>query len=435
MWLLDEMPAPRYSTICNFINKRLKYSIKGVFAAINRYIFKELNVDLSHIYIDGTKIEANANKYTWVWKKSCIKNREKVFQKITELIHEMNEGPLKSKELALPVRTEYAVEYVEQLLMNYKRIFSIKEENFVSGKGKHKSIEQRQYQQLKGYLERLKTYAKHIAICGEHRNSYSKTDTSATFMRVKRDYMGNDQLLPAYNMQIGVSDEFIAVMDVQQYASDQDCFVPLMNRFNEIYGKYPEYPVADAGYGSFNNYLYCEEHGMGKYMKFTMYDKTVKDDNYRNDPFRAVNFKTDEEGHPVCPNGKRFNHFSTRPVKGNKYGRTEELFICESCEGCSMKEGCTKAAGNRIISMNNELAANYSEALNNLESLRGALLRMNRSIQAEGTFGGIKWNRHYKRAYRRGLDCIELEFLIIACGYNIYKYHNKKMKEAEATAA
>ena len=124
---------------------------------------------------------------------------------------------------------------------------------------------QKQYQEMEGYLERLKTYARHIEICGESRNSYAKTDHDATFMRLKRDYMGNDQLLPAYNVQAAICDEYIAVVDVKPYASDQDCFVPLMEKFKELYGHYPKYPVADAGYGSYNNYLYCEEHGMEKF--------------------------------------------------------------------------------------------------------------------------------------------------------------------------
>ena len=92
-------------------------------------------------------------------------------------------------------------------------------------------------------------------------------------MRIKTDYMGNDQLLPAYNVQIGVADEYIAVVDVNQYRTDMDCFIPLMNKFRNAYGFYPKYPIADAGYGSYNNYIFCEQNGMEKYMKFTMFKK------------------------------------------------------------------------------------------------------------------------------------------------------------------
>ena len=163
--------------------------------------------------------------------------------------------------------------------------------SFVSGCGHRKSIQQKQYQELEGYLKRLKTYVHHIEICGNERNSYSKTDQDATFMRLKRDYMGNDQLLPAYNLQAAICDEYIAVIDVKPYASDMECFVPLMEKFSHTYGHYPKYPVADAGYGSYNNYLYCEEHGMEKYMKFTMYKKETTDKKYHENPYRAVNKK------------------------------------------------------------------------------------------------------------------------------------------------
>ena len=163
------------------------------------------------------------------------------------------------------------------------------------------------------------SYSDHIRICGEKRNSYSKTDHGATFMRVKQDYMGNGQLLPAYNIQLAVCDEYIAQYGVYPYASDMDCFRLLMERFHEQYGFYPKYPVADAGYGSFNNYLYCEEKGMKKYMKFTMYEKETKDEKYRNDPYRACNFPIDGDGFVVCPNGKRFYFQRIAPIKGNQY--------------------------------------------------------------------------------------------------------------------
>ena len=128
--------------------------------------------------------------------------------------------------------------------------------------------------------------------------------------------MGNDRLLPAYNMQIGVCDEYIAVVDAKQYASDVDCFVPLMNKFKTSYDTYPKYPVADAGYGSYNNYLFCEQNGIEKYMKFTMFEKKTKDTKYKDDPYRAVNFKQDENGTLLCPAGRKFEYLYDRHVKG-----------------------------------------------------------------------------------------------------------------------
>lgn len=233
MWLLDDMKAPTFVTIGNFIREDLTSSIEDIFISINKVIFKKDNVDFNHTYIDGTKIEANANKYTRVWKKSCITNRDKTFGKVSEIIEKMNKEDLSLLGIKLETRTEYAIEYIEKILNEYKKQLNIDESTFVHGKGCRKSTYQRKYETLKEYKEKLIGHAKHIEICGKKRGSYSKTDNSATFMRVKRDYMGNDQLLPAYNMQVAVCDEYIATVDVKQYASDMDCFVPLMEKFNE----------------------------------------------------------------------------------------------------------------------------------------------------------------------------------------------------------
>lgn len=433
MWLRDEMPVPTFATFGYFIRNELEGKIEQIFMDINRYIFETEGVDLKHIYIDGTKIEANANRYTWVWKKSCQKNRNKVFAKITALIEKINQEVLFYHATKMEPREEYSVGYVELLLERYLEITGINPNDFVHGPGHRQTNEQKRYSELEGYLQRLKQYAERIGICGEERNGYSKTDNDATFMRIKRDYMGNDQLLPSYNMQIGICDEYIAVMDAKQYASDMDCFIPLMEKFKKQYGAYPKYPVADAGYGSYNNYLYCAEHGMEKYMKFTMFEKTVKDEKYRNNPFRANNFKTAEDGTLLCPNGKRFHFLKNEPVRGNKYGRTEELYRCEDCSGCKFRSQCYKGKGdNRIIRLNKELTKIHTEVMSNLRSIHGALLCMNRSIQAEGVFGIMKWDRSYKRAFRRGLNYIILEFGLISCGFNLYKYHNKKYAAEKA---
>lgn len=165
-------------------------------------------------------------------------------------------------------------------------------------------------------------------------------------------------------------------------------------------------------------------------MKFTMFEKETKNEKYRSNPYRAVNFKRDEKGNMICPNGRKFIFKCSRAVKGNRYGRNEELYECESCEGCPYKaEYCRSAKGTRTVRINRELTSFHREVISNLESIHGALLCMNRSIQSEGTFGIIKWNRSYKRFFRRGKENVILEFTLISCGYNLYKYHNKKNRQ------
>ena len=160
MYLLDGMKAPSFATFGNFIRNELTDSIEQIFKDINSYIFEKEQVDLEHVYIDGTKIEANANRYTWVWKKSCTRNRGKVFDKISSLIDAMNQDVLGVLGLKLEPREEYAIEYVTELLEMYKKATGLDENAFVSGRGHRKNLHQKQYQELQEYLERLKTYAR-----------------------------------------------------------------------------------------------------------------------------------------------------------------------------------------------------------------------------------------------------------------------------------
>ena len=188
---------------------------------------------MQHLYIDGSKFEANANKYTWVWKKATEKSRYRLFEKITKELTAINEE-LVSIGFKVETNTEYTPDSLERVLNLYAFVTKVDPSTFKHGKGQRKSVTQRHYETLNSYLRKLKQYVRQIEICGPDRNSYSKTDPSATFMRIKKDYMGNDQLLPAYNIQVGVADEYIVVADVFQHRSDMDCFVPLMERFNKL---------------------------------------------------------------------------------------------------------------------------------------------------------------------------------------------------------
>ena len=430
MYLMDHQ-TPSYRTFGYFINEILQDKIENIFNDINHAIFNDEHVDLQHLYIDGSKFEANANKQTWVWKKATEKFRYKLYEKITAEIEEIN-AEIAWSGVQITTNPEYVPDYLNEIVEQLVLLWELDTSTFVYGSGKRKSKEQRHYEHLTTFCQKLQEYMQKIEICGPNRNSYSKTDNSATFMRIKTDYMGNDQLLPAYNVQIGVADEYIAVVDVNHYRSDMDCFVPLMEHFKQTYGFYPKYPVADAGYGSYNNYIFCEQNGIEKYMKFPMFKKETKDQKYHEDPFRAVNFRIDEQGVMRCPNDKAFHFLYRKNVRGNQYGRKEELYECEDCSGCPYAEKCKKTDKNRTVRINQELTSMHQEVIENLESIHGALLRMNRSIQAEGTFGIMKNDRWYKRIVRRGIHSVKLEVLLVAIGHNLHKYQKKKMRNRTA---
>ena len=154
------------------MNEFLIDSIEDIFNDINSYIFENEKVDFNHVYIDCTKFEANANKYTWVWKKACITSRNRVYMYITHLLNEINETDFLFRNAKIGTRKEYTIEYIEYILNQYTKILSIDTNTFVHGSGKRKTTEQKHYEKLEEYLKKLKKYAKHIEICGDARNSY-----------------------------------------------------------------------------------------------------------------------------------------------------------------------------------------------------------------------------------------------------------------------
>ena len=141
-----------------------------------------------------------------------------------------------------------------------------------------------------------------------------------------------------------------------------------------------------------------------------------------------MNFKTNEDGDLICPNGRKFRLSYRQNVKGNRYGRQEEVYKCTDCSNCPYAQKCKKTEKNRTVRLNRELTAMHEEVLRNLGSDLGILLRMNRSIQAEGTFGIVKQDRGYRRIRRRGLEKVKLELLLVAVGHNLYKFHNKRKR-------
>ena len=433
MYLSEEI-TPSHMAICNFINKYLLESIEEISADIVRYIIEKQGIDIRTVFIDGTKIEAFPNKYTWVWKKACITSRDRQFKNIREILKEINDSYILDPNLAFEIKSTYEIEEIDEIVECLKQKAEKEEIRFVYGRGKRKTKLQRYYDELSRLSGMLKEYAEKIGQCGEHRNSYSKTDPDATFMRMKTDYMGNTALLPAYNWQLASAGEIILCGLTTQYATDSKCFIPLMEKYKEMFKKYPETAVGDAGYGNLETYQFCEKNNIGKYMKFATWKRETHDEKFHNDPFRSVNFRINENGNPVCPNNKEFHKFDEKEISGNKDKRTEERYICEDCEGCPFREKCHKSTRNRVININRTLTAYHEEVIENLASEEGIKLRMIRSAMAEGAFGVIKQDYDYRRITRVSLKKVNLELYLVIIGFNLQKYHNLKYRKADDQA-
>lgn len=427
MYLSEEI-TPSHMTIANFINERLLENIEEIFKDITKYIIEKRGIDISTVYIDGTKIEAFPNRYTWVWKKACITSRDRKFKCLKELFRKLNSKILYIGQPEFPLEDSYSIERLEEILAELEETMERMGITKVTGRGHRRTKIQKVYDKLFKITQKLKEYAEKIETCGEGRNSYSKTDKDATFMRMKTDYMGNTALLPAYNWQVESAGEIILCAETSQSASDSKCYIPLTEKHHRIYGEYPACSVGDAGYGTLENYVYCERHQIGKYIKFASWQRETHDRKFHDDPFRSRNFKTDEEGHPICPNGKKFIKLFDRPVRGNVDHRTEEVYECEDCTGCPFREKCHKSEKNRRININRTLTAYHEEVIQNLASEKGIQLRQIRSSMAEGIFGVIKADYQFNRLTRVSLKKVNMEFHLIMIGYNLAKYHNLKYR-------
>jgi transposase len=426
MWLSNYI-RPSHNVIGNFIKHGIGPFIDDIQLEINKYIFNKDNVDINTVFIDGTKIEANANRYSFVWKKSTLKFRKKLYDKITKEVKEVNKVISEyHPNYLIMIQSEYTPEEVINIKKILDYLILTHKIPLVYGKGKRKTDIQRCYDNLIKYCVKLLEYKEHLNICGPDRNSYSKTDHDATFMRMKEDHMLNGQLKPGYNIQIAVADEYIVANEVFQDRSDAKTFIPVVKLINEKYKSYPQFPVADAGYGSYDTYKFCKDNGMELYQKYVMYSRE-KETSFKKKIFNSRNFAYLEDGSILCPNNQEFTFIKETVDKKGIYPKIKKRYKCFECNSCDLQTKCTSAKdGYRSLEVVDGLKALEKEAKANLDSPLGIELRKQRSIQVEGAFGVIKQDYSYRRLARKKMKNVKLEISLVCIGYNLSKYHNKK---------
>lgn len=422
MWLLQGKKPPSYSTIARFRTGRLKDCCENLFYQFVVKLGELGEIEYKNIFIDGTKIEANSNKYSFVWKKSVDKFEKNLKDKMSKKINEIN------NEFDKSYSTESAslsVVLYSEIVNDLKKIVDEKNIKFVSGKGKRKSKLQKHIEVFYDAIEKQLKYNEYNALF-DGRNSFSKTDTDATFMHLKEDHMRNSQLKPAYNVQIGVEGEYIVGIDISCERSDQLTLIPFLEKLDEKLPKKFENIVADAGYESEENYVYLEENEQVSYIKPQFYEKQ-KTKKFKSDISKRENMDYDiENDEYLCASGRRLKKVGLIN-KTSKSGYISEVtkYECENCEGCSVKSKCTKAKGNKQIQVSKNFIEKRKVSFDNITSPKGIILRMNRSIQAEGTFGVIKEDHGFRRFLLRGSVNVKIEFLLNALARNISKLHNK----------
>lgn len=421
MWLLAGQKAPDHSTIARFRTGFLAEACEDLFYQLVRLLAAMGELSKETVFIDGTKLEACANKYTFVWKKSVSKWEEKMFPKIEMLINLLNREYMKDFSITKENRTQ-ELQQIFDFIDNYCKENRVE---FVHGRGKRRSVHQKYHELIRRFLDRQLLYDLHNSRFLD-RNSYSKTDVDATFMHMKDDHMRNAQLKPGYNVQIGVDSEYIVATDIFSDRNDVWTFVPFLQRMEERLGfKYPT-ATADAGYESEEGYDYMKKNGQKPYIKPQTYEKWKKR-SFKNDISKRENMIYDEENDTyICHNGKKLiPQYVTKKTSKNGYESEVTMYECKSCEGCPYKEKCTRAKGNKRMGVSKKFISLRQESYENITSKLGIQYRMNRSIQVEGAFGVLKNDYEFQRFLLRGKTKVKLEILLLCFGYNINKLHAK----------
>lgn len=421
MWLLQGYPCPSHMTFQRFFARCTRKVLANLFGQLIEAINRRDLLTFNEVFIDGTKLEANANKYTFVWKKSIQKQLAKLPDKLALLKADIY------KHCGIDVSTMND----ELVYVFLEREIQRRHITFVSGKGSRKTIWQRLYERAKQLYNKRKEYEIHLEIMGA-RNSYSKTDHDATFMRMKEDHMRNGQLKPAYNVQLAVHAEYIMGVEVFPNPNDTNTLIPFVKQLESLHEQKFNYIVADAGYDSYENLKWLAEHNYLSCIKPRDYERS-KHKAWHTDISKARNMEyilTNDTY--ICANGRKLSYVHTKKNRSQSgFTYESKVYICESCEHCELRAGCQRyvkdleTAGPKRIEITPEYNALLADNAARITSDGGIQLRTNRSIQVEGAFGVLKQDYGFKRFLHRGTGNIQKMLYLLAMGFNIAKLHNR----------
>jgi len=341
---------PDFITINRFRN-RVKKEINNIFTQVVLVLAAKGLISLDVEYIDGTKIESKANKYTFVWKRTVEKNRAKLQEQIRTLLLQVDDVMAQDNA----AKTE-GVEFTAALLDEISEELNKSLESAPEPKTKEEKqavrTKKKQLKELEKKRNKLQEYDQHLEIMGE-RNSYSKTDPDATFMHMKEDAMRNGQTKPGYNLQIATENQFITDFALYANRTDTLTLLSFLESFKSRYHRYAKTVVADSGYGSEENYLFMDVHNMEAYVKYNYFHKEQRP-HYIPNPFSPASlYYNKEQDFYVCPMGQHMKRIGMkRSLTFNGFVTYSVRYQAERCDGCPLRGSCFKARGNRIIEVN-----------------------------------------------------------------------------------
>jgi transposase len=410
---------PDHNTINNFRSSRLKDKIENIFTQVVILLNQSNVVTLEEVFTDGTKLESFANRYTFVWRGSVEKNKVKLENKIQLVLKDIQ------NEIAQEAQSEEENQTTAPISSEEldKKIAILNQEL------KHKGASKKVLQQVKKLqdesLPKLQQYEGDLRKMGE-RNSYSKTDPDATFMRMKEDHMKNGQLKPAYNLQLSTEHNFITNYSIHQRPGDTATYKEHLESYNQKYGHYPHQAIADAGYGSLENYEFLDKNHIESYVKYNYFHKE-QSKKFRNDISRIENLHYNaQDDCYICPMGQKMLPIGKTKKRKSELGHPYEVTIYQAvnCSKCPLNGACHKQKGNREIEVNKQLIEYKRQSKENLISEKGRELRGRRSTEVEQTFGHLKWNKKFNRFLLRGVPKVSIEIGILAIAHNLQKLTN-----------
>lgn len=414
LYLMQE-EQPTYRTLCNFINDYIVPNTDALFQAVCNAIVDECGISLDDAYIDGTKIEANANKYKFVWKPTTLHIRLSDKVRTLLALNNLDRGVPSSGIISSSKIAEKLAEY-------YELIKQTDAED-------KKKILVKQADQLSKYLEKSLEYEEKELICGPNRNSYYKTDHDATAMTLKTDYYSGlgSNMHAAYNVQAIVSQGFVTAFYLSQSRNDIKDLIPTLEQFHKFHGKYPLRLCADSGYGSLENYSFLDLNRIENYVKHQSWQGNVSGRS-------PSQFYLNEDDTITCLNGKIGKVVSLpdrHPKKANAV-----FYKVVGCRHCEFSAYCkrwqrNKSENYKIFEVVVPLRRYIQQSEENLLSVQGISMRVNRSIQSEGAFGCMKQNMRFVRFRRTSINKVTAEYMLTFLGFNIrklFKYYSGNLK-------
>ena len=426
IWLAG-YEQPDFITINRFRN-RVKDEINNVFTQLVLLLAERGLVSLDVEYIDGTKIESKANKYTFVWRGSVEKNRARLMEKIRVLLSQIDDA-VAQENADTQEKVEFTPSQLGEICEELRQSLAQSPAPESKEDRRARRKKERELRRLEQMGAKLGDYDSKLERMGG-RNSMSKTDPDATFMRMKEDAMNNGQTKPGYNLQIGTENQFITDFGLFPNPTDTLTMPLFLTSFMRRYGRMASTAVADSGYGSEENYRFMEENSVEAYVKYNYFHKEQKRP-FRNDPFRIENLHYNaEDDYYVCPMGQHMTRVGTRHDKsGSGYVAELAIYRAQRCQGCPLRGSCYKGEyPAREIRANHRLNEYKRRARERLTSERGLEHRSKRPIEPEAVFGQMKFNMAYRRFRHFGKDKVTMDFAFFAIAFNIKKWAAKTAK-------